>query len=329
MNSHHADRRSRGRARGRHLLRWSRYLPGLVATVAAASSPLHADNARSAGTPTNSPPGNTAGAKLGTVTIEAARARKELERRVQRFVFSLTVHYMYESLPRWDEPICPLVAGLPRQQGEYILARLSQVAAAAHAPLAGEHCKANLFVVATPFPDLLLRKWWARDKQMYNTCDGVGGIERYLHSKQPVRVWYNTSPGNQAAIPLDALTALSPGASLACASSGGAVGTRLAQDVLALSQAFVIVDTRQTKSLTIGQLADYVSVVGLAQIQTDTHSVSGPSILTLFEAGKHPPEGLTGWDRALLYALYHTRQSSSLQVPIMERSMVSQILSAR
>ena len=56
------------------------------------------------------------------------------------------------------------------------------------------------------------------------------------------------------------------------------------------------------------------------------------SIPTLFEHEKAAPHGLSAWDRALLYALYHTSQDIGpgelLQVSRIRESMVSQILSS-
>jgi len=332
MHSYHEDERLRARPfRGRPASR-SRNVPFLFAAIITASLTLHAGGARSADRLADSPaataPGSDTGTKLETVTIQAARARKELRRRVSRFVFSVVVSHMNDSLPRWNEPICPLIAGLPRAQGEYILARISQVATAAHAPLAGEHCKPNLFVIATPYPQALLEKWWARDTRMYNICSGVGGVETFIHSKSPIRVWYNTMPGIKLPIQLDAPSlGLKLGPTSRCISAGEG-GTRLAQAVLELSQTFIVIDTDQTSGLTIGQLADYVSMVGLAQIQP--HARPGaPSILSLFEDERDPPKSMSAWDRALLYALYQTGQSNPLQVSLIERRMVSRIAPAR
>jgi hypothetical protein len=146
--------------------------------------PLRADHALSAVRPVGTPPQAAGrsqdGASLDSVTIEAAKKRKELWRHASRFVSSVTFTCLYDSLARWDEPICPLVAGLPRKQGEYILGRITQVATAAQAPLAREHCRPNLYVVATPYPDLLLEKWWARDVNMYKECSGLGGVKAFL-----------------------------------------------------------------------------------------------------------------------------------------------------
>ena len=97
--------------------------------------------------PAPSPQGAAPRAEIQTLTVEARR--KELERQVDHFVLSVTGHPRGESVPRWDSPVCPLVAGLPRNKGEFILVRLSQIAREVHAPLADEQCAVNFYVVVT------------------------------------------------------------------------------------------------------------------------------------------------------------------------------------
>src|SRR6516225_10296146 len=96
---------------------------------------------------------------LDTVTVTGKRARKEIEHVVNEFVFAVAVRSLQDSLSRWNRPVCPLVAGLPKEQGEFVLARLSQIATSVRAPLAGEHCKPNFYVVVASEPELLLKKW--------------------------------------------------------------------------------------------------------------------------------------------------------------------------
>lgn len=134
-------------------------------------------------------PADATSPKLEAVTVEGQR---QLERRVSHFVSSVIVHYFSDSLVRWATQICPLVAGLPREQGEYILARVSQLARDASAPLAGEHCRANFYVIATSEPEVLLQRWWRRNPGMYNTANGVAGINHFIHSAAAIRCWYNS-----------------------------------------------------------------------------------------------------------------------------------------
>jgi len=76
-----------------------------------------------------SPLASTQTKKLPEVTIEAQRA--SLEHRVYKFVTAIIWRVdSHESLPRWNRPIRPLVAGLRREGGEFVLMELSQVATA-------------------------------------------------------------------------------------------------------------------------------------------------------------------------------------------------------
>src|SRR5271156_2639426 len=83
-------------------------------------------------------------AALPQITIEA---QKDAEKRVHEFVSHVPVLSHYESLARWNTPICPLVAGLPRDDGEFVLMRLSEIAASVGAHLAPRQCHANFVVL--------------------------------------------------------------------------------------------------------------------------------------------------------------------------------------
>jgi hypothetical protein len=100
----------------------------LIAAAAAIALPFHPDSARSAELPAqdSTTAGSSSNSKPGidTVTIDAQRER-QLKLQISNFVSGLVVKYMNDSLERWDSPICPLVAGLTSEQGEFILARVS------------------------------------------------------------------------------------------------------------------------------------------------------------------------------------------------------------
>ena len=129
-------------------------------------------------------------AEPATVTIEANKER-ELERQISKFVAGAVFTYMNDSLERWNTPVCPLVAGLPKERGEFVLGRVSEIARDAHAPLGSEHCKPNLYIVVSDNPDDLLKKWSKRDVSLFNTCNGMGYVREFMHSRQPIRAYYN------------------------------------------------------------------------------------------------------------------------------------------
>ena len=106
------------------------------------------------------PPPPPGAEPAASVTIEATRKRGEVEQQISHFVSSITVNGMDEPLARWQTPICPLVSGLPREQGESVLRRISQIAHDAGAPLDTPDCKAaNLLLIVTSDPEELLKQW--------------------------------------------------------------------------------------------------------------------------------------------------------------------------
>lgn len=307
----------------------ARLLLPLVAAITWMSLALSFDTARSA-EPSASPPSDetaTAVDKPGleTVTVEA---RRELQHQIDHFVANAVVRYLHNSLERWDSPVCPLVAGLPKEQGEFILARVSQIATAAHAPLAGEHCKPNLYVIVTPKADEFIRKWWDRDLGLFNTCNGMGYVKHFLQSRDPIRVFYNAeyrTDGHIAMTPEAVLVDLSGIGINRCVSSGRG-GSRLAYDaVQALTSVIIVVDSTRTTKINMGQLADYIGMIGLAQINLKADTGTAPTILHLFREGGDPPRSLSTWDESFLYSLYNTEQQSVTQLMSIKTGMFEKL----
>jgi hypothetical protein len=264
---------------------------------------------------------------LDTVTIQARKDR-EIKRQITKFIYGGVVTYSNDSLERWIQPICPLVAGLPSEPAEFIRARVSQVARDSHAPLGAEHCKPNLVVVLTNDPDLLLDKWHKRYPGLFNTCNGLGPVKQFLHSTQPVRVFYNakfTSAGGPSPGDL-VLDGVSPPTRSDCFTTS-TVGTYLHRGrIQELTSVIILADGRQITKINVGQLADYIAMMGLAQIRMRADTGTAPSILHLFQGSDPQPQGLSPWDQAFLHGLYATDQSSVLEVSIIEHRMFQQIV---
>jgi hypothetical protein len=321
-----------------HAIQARRFLV-VIAAAAAIALPFHRGRASSAEPPPPQAQNSTAPdsssnsmKKLDTVTIEG---RREIKHQIDDFVYGAVVTYMNDSLMRWDAPVCPIVAGLPSDQGEFILARLSQVARDAHVPLAGEHCKRpNLLVVVSDQPDALAEKWAEHDKTMFNTCNGQGYLKDFVNSRRPVRAYYNgkflSSDGgelqqiNSSVLSLFTLNIdfhFGP-----CVSGRGfAIGTRLRYGaVQGLQSVIILVDGKRANELNIGQLADYITLVGLAQIRPDANTGTAPTILTVFNGEDPQPQGLSPWDESFLRGLYATKQSSVIQTSLIKASMFDQ-----
>jgi hypothetical protein len=106
------------------------------------------------------------------------------------------------------------------------------------------------------------------------------------------------------------------------------MGSRLTRPVVRnIESEMVIADVNQIRSLNIGQLVDYIALIGLAQINLDKDLGQTPTILQLFKLSEaSPPLEMTAWDRALLLALYSTPQKDMMQRSEMETVMLREIL---
>jgi hypothetical protein len=174
-------------------------------------------------------------------------------------------------IPGWRDRICPQVTGLPRQQGEFVLARLSEIARTVGVRTDAAHCAPNIYVFVTAEPNEVLRKLEKHDS--YDTFGPRGFpylLDQFAAMPQPVRVWYNIYGRGTA-----------------------------------ITKVLVIVDKTRVQEATMGQLADYLAMVSFAEIRPDAQLDDAPTILTLFAgAPKAAPPGLSNWDQAFLTSLY-------------------------
>jgi hypothetical protein len=286
-----------------------RVIAPLMATLALLAGPALADpppSGSAAQTASSSESSSSDSAHIETVTIES---RKALERRISSFVSAVTVHPLDESLGRWGNrdrdvsdkgyirgvvpSICPVIAGLTRDEGQFMVKRLMQIAADAGALLGAADCAPPTFIVlVTANPEAVLKNLWGNVPNFFNDERGVAPIKRCITAERPVRVCYNAY------------------------SARGQLGTRLQwQNLRQIRSVIVAVDPARIQGVGIGQLTDYIALVGLIQMRENADLGDAPTILRLFtdSAAERQP-GLTSWDQALLKALYATDLRSAGQL---------------
>jgi hypothetical protein len=273
---------------------------------------------------------------VGTITVEGKRDRATVEKQADTFVSRVIVHPFDESLARWRTPVCPLVFGVSRDNGEYLLEKLSQIARNVGVPLAGEKCRANFYIVMTPEPDALLKAWSKRDVTMFGDA-GSRQVSKFKQAAAPIRVWYNLSLDNADGT---SLSDASPGLALSGGSADGAgafngiptnnhaIATRLAwNEVRDLASAIVLIDTRKAIGIKYNQLTAYIAMAAFAEVRLDGDVGSIPTVLSLFKPGANTaPPGLSEWDEALLKALYRTEQTDKGQLGEVRLSVAQTML---
>jgi hypothetical protein len=265
--------------------------------------------------------GSQSAAPLQEVTVTAHRA--ELTRRVESFVNQITAVANADGLPRWQKPVCPLVSGLSRQAGEFILGRVTDVAQAAGVPLAGENCSPNLYVLVSVEPQQLLQAMAKRNYGFtfgYQDAPSPKVINAFITTPRPVRVWYTSQERD-----LEGFTLIrGPDDEPPMVPATGSL--LMIGSMWSLERVFVVVDKSQLRGVTRGQLADYVALVALADLKPGAKLGDAATILRLFAGTpQQAPAGMTDWDRAFLKSLYATDQKMKLQRSQIAHQMVHDI----
>jgi hypothetical protein len=205
------------------------------------------------------------------------------------------------------------VANLEAERAQFIADRISTVGEDLGLSPGQPGCRANILVVFADDGQALAAALVDHNRRAFHL--GVGGLDRggqaldrFAAGERPVRWW-------QVSLPVDRDTReravrlpgdLSPPVTTVRGPS------RLNSQVVdELNKAIVIVDADLVAGADIVQLADYVAMVSLAQIDPDADTAAFDTVLNVFAIPGSAP-GLTPWDWSYLEALYgseRTRQN--------------------
>jgi hypothetical protein len=227
---------------------------------------------------------------------------------------------------RWHSPVCPLVAGWPQTEGQAIFNRLTDVVASVGVPLGKTGCHPNFYVVGTTQPDALLK---ARAHHDVNLFGGGFGSHKFLSTPRPIRVWYNATLTDPDGIPATSLgvgdTAVFAG--VPTFATHGDISPRFAFSVVpGLGSVIIVIDLTRMSGLDVNQVADYLVVAGLTEVNFDANFGDAPTILRLFSAAADDrPASLSAWDAAYLKALYQTAQSDRHQRVEIAKKMLGDV----
>lgn len=222
---------------------------------------------------------------------------------------------------RWRESLCVGVYNLPDAKiAQYIADKITVVALEVGMKTGSPGCSPNLHIVFSPDARTLATQMVEATPRMFmpyygteGTTQGLAALERFKSSDAPVRWWQITMIVDEFGYPAIILPD----------GTGGqptrATGSRLkATTNDALWASLVIVDANKLGSTKWPQLADYLAMVSLAQIDPDG-APGNNSILSLFTAST-PPGGLTEVDLTYLHALY---AMDTMMMPDIQRGIFS------
>ena len=253
--------------------------------------------------PTVEDPAITGPAVLEDVLVDGRR----LEELVREFVDEVSAPPRRRGIARWWGRVCFGVVNLQSAQARALIDRLSNVAGEYDVRLAEPGCRPNVVVIFADDGRAMADALVEAERDVFHL--GVGGLdrgktalERFRQSDAPVRWWHVSMPIVGAT---GARAIRMPGDSGPVFVPGEGLVNRGRPITDSLNKVIVIVDAGKVEDIAGDQLADYLAMISLAQVDPDGDTTAYDTILNLFEPSV-ARTGLSAWDRGYLEALYNS-----------------------
>lgn len=259
-----------------------------------------------------------AGTRLEDIEVTG----RPLETIIRDFVDDVAAPNAGRNLARWDSTVCVGAANLQAETAQYLVDRVSTVAEDLGLRPGHPGCTPNILVIASADPGALTTELIERSPLSFRP--GGSGMDRggarlraFRESDRPVRWWAVSIPTDsetgQRAVRLpgdcsgacDSVYAYAP---MIAVSSASRLSTQIVDD---LNRVIVVIDVNKLEGVSAQQLADYVAMVSLAQIDPEARTDAYASILNLFDA-PGTAQTLTDWDLAYLQGLYASQRGQVL-----------------
>jgi hypothetical protein len=206
-------------------------------------------------------------------------------------------------LARFEDAVCPGILGIEQVTAEGIVGLIRQNAAELGLRLGDPAtCEPNMLVMVIDDPHGYLEGLRQTKPYLFRSLDN--NERRHLFDEAgAVHLWQQVLVRSREGISVYPSLSLSepPWTTMHAAHSLIYVPTR--RDII---YSMVLIEKNAVQGLNGAQLADYVTMRGLAGDQAKRLEKPGNTILTLFDAGAAKPSGLTASDRIFLKTLYST-----------------------
>lgn len=263
---------------------------------------------------------------------------RNLEDATREFVREIAAPARNRGLARWRDGVCVGVVNLQTEVAEYIADRVSTVATDLGLRAGAPGCEPSILIIATVDANDFTRQFVASRPTLFRVGGsgmdlGRNALRAFERTDRPVR-WWNVS------VPVDSdtgqIAVRLPGDVSGNGAGDGSVmqyapvitvraASRLSTQIVDDSKrSFVIIDVDRLAGVSLEQLADYIAMISLAQVDPDADTSGYSTILNVFDDPQQTP-GLTNWDKAYLQGLYdtvRTRQNQASGLTEIENSII-------
>ncbi len=215
-------------------------------------------------------------------------------------------------LARFQDPLCPGIAGVAQDSAEAMVGLIRQNAAELGLRLADpQTCEANLLVAVMDDPRAYLDSLRKRKAWLF---DWLAKDEReaLFDTPGPAHTWTRVVTRSRDGQPVYPSQSLTDRPFTRMEAAHSLIYVPIRRDIIS---AMVLIDKKAVQGLSAAQLADYATMRGLSGDQAERLEAPGDSILGLFGEGAKPA-GLTRSDRIFLRTLYSTMPNNPAAITL-------------
>jgi hypothetical protein len=249
----------------------------------------------------------------------------DLEKFVLEFVGNVAAPAPARGYARWQQHVCIGVQNVQSDVAQYIVDRISKEAVDVGLKPGDPGCTPAVSIIFSTDAKQLATELVTKRARMFMPLMGSGGaaatreaLDAFAKSDKPVRWWHTSIPTDaHSGRPAVGASPIGSGpddaAPTGVTEGPSRIHSGIRDDLL---QVIIIVDAKKLQGMSWEQLADYLTVVSLAQVNPDADVSAFDSILNLFSNPK-AYSGLTDWDRSYIRALYSYDQEGT---PVVQQS---------
>lgn len=220
-----------------------------------------------------------------------------------------------EQLARFEDDVCPIVAGMPRDWTAVMTRMIRDNIVAVGGKVGrndlGHKCKVNAVVIFIDQPTELVKALAEAEPGFFTMTPRE--LAYFTASSRPVSSWHVTDTRSREGEELGSVGAIGgqpADAKIVRQASASRLYSNIREDMLT---GFVVIDRQQTVGKSLRQLADLATMHLLLDVKVGAGTNDMGSILSLFEPrgdGVVPPRGFSRFDRGALTGFYTQRQNN-------------------
>ncbi len=232
-----------------------------------------------------------------------------LEKLAEEFAASLAAPARRRGLARWEGEVCLGVVNFRTEVAHLIIDRITDVARELAIELGEPGCEPNVVIAGTTDASRLARDMVGRYRSNFfrygytSSNRGSAALEVFQTSDAPVRWWHVSLP---IVVETGAVAIRLPGrdpVGAKCRTRSGYWARNCDEVTDRIMRMITIVDIDGLENVNLAQLADYLALIALAQVEPDADYSAFDTVLNLFDPAISV-SGLTDWDMIYLRALY-------------------------